>query len=221
MPPEGPGSTEDDRPHRLFGRLYASLARRLDQEGLGVLRDELLAPLTGAVVEVGAGPGRNFSRYPATVTSVTAVEPEPYLRGVATGAARDAPVAVTVLPGLAERLPLPDAAADAAVLCLVMCSFPDQVAAAGELRRVLRPGGTVRFLEHTVAETVGLRTVQRVADATVWPLLTGGCHTATDPVGALIRAGFAVEDVRRLRFPDGRFTQPSTPHVLGTARLPS
>lgn len=63
--------------------------------------------------------------------------------------------------------------------------------------------------------------MQRVADATVWPLLTGGCHTCPDPVAAFRAAGFVIEDIRRLRFPAGRFTQPSTPHVLGTAPRPA
>ena len=65
-----------------------------------------------------------------------------------------------------------------------------------------------------------LRPVQRLADATIWPLLTGGCHTANDPVGLIEAAGFAVTAVRRLRFPESRFTQPSAPHVLGLARRP-
>jgi hypothetical protein len=62
--------------------------------------------------------------------------------------------------------------------------------------------------------------VQKVAHATVWPCLTGGCHTATDPVGAIEQAGFDVEELRRLRFPDTASRKPSTPHVLGTARAP-
>ncbi|MBP2372019.1 class I SAM-dependent methyltransferase [Pseudonocardia parietis] len=209
-----------DRPRGLFSRFYASMSPRLDEEGLAELREELLAPLAGAVVEVGAGPGGNFARYPSGVVSVIAVEPEPYLRGLAGAAAGDASVPTTVHAGVAEALPLPDSCADGVVFCLVLCSVPDQIAAATEAARVLRPGGIVRFLEHTRAEMRGLRTVQRVADATVWPLLTGGCHTCTDPVAALREAGFVVDDVRRLRFPADRFTQPSTPHVLGTARLP-
>ncbi|WP_245177127.1 hypothetical protein [Geodermatophilus sp. DF01-2] len=62
--------------------------------------------------------------------------------------------------------------------------------------------------------------MQRLADATVWPLLAGGCHTATDPVGLIDRAGFVITELRRLRFPDTLITQPSTPHVLGVARRP-
>ena len=61
---------------------------------------------------------------------------------------------------------------------------------------------------------------QRLADATLWPLLAGGCHTAVDPVGSIQRAGFEVTALRRLRFPDTRVPLPATPHVLGLARRP-
>ena len=207
-----------DRPRPVFSRFYAAISERMDGEGLAALRAELLAPLCGAVVEVGAGNGRNFARYPPTVSHVTAVEPEPRLRGLATQAAAAAPVPVSVVPGTAEELPLPDDSCDAAVLCLVLCSLSDRPAALAEIARVLRPGGVLAFLEHTRAEKPVLRAVQRLADATVWPVLAGGCHTATDPVGDVAAAGFAVTTVRRLRFPESRFTQPSSPHVLGLAR---
>jgi len=203
----------------VFSRFYARISPQLEAEGMAALRKELVDGLTGDVVEVGAGNGLNFAHYPSTVRDVQAVEPEPYLRSLATRAAPSAPVPVTVRGGTADRLPLPDDSVDAAVLCLVMCSLDDRKAALDELRRVLRPRGTLRFLEHTLAETPGLRLAQRVADATVWPLLAGGCHTATDPAGAITAAGFEIMSIRRLRFPENRFTQPSSPHVLGSAEL--
>ena len=186
---------------------------------MAALRRELLDGLEGEVAEVGAGNGLNFAHYPVTVTQVHAIEPEPYLRSLAERASATAPVPVTVGAGKADRLPLRDHSVDAAVLCLVMCAFDDRPAALGELRRVLRPGGTLRFLEHTIADTPGLRIVQRVADATVWPMLAGGCHTATDPAGTIEAGGFRITSLRTLRFPEHRFTQPSSPHVLGSADL--
>ena len=127
---------------------------------------------------------------------------------------------MTVVPGTAEALPLPDGGFDAAVLCLVLCSLPDRDTALAEIARVLRPGGTLAFLEHGLGPTRWVRAVQRLADATLWPLLAGGCHTAVDPVGLVEGAGFAVTALRRLRFPDSRLTLPVTPHVLGLARRP-
>jgi ubiquinone/menaquinone biosynthesis C-methylase UbiE len=209
-----------DRPRPVFSRVYARISEGMDAEGLAALRTELLAPLSGSVVEIGCGNGRNFARYPAAVTRVTAVEPEPHLRDLATRAAATAPVPVTVVAGTAEALPVPDAGADAAVLCLVLCSLPDRERALAEVTRVLRPGGTLALLEHGLGPTRRVRAVQRLADATLWPLLAGGCHTAVDPVGLVERAGFEVTALRRLRFPDTRLTLPATPHVLGLARRP-
>lgn len=205
-----------DRPRPLFARYYAAMTPRMDEEGLAPLRAELLAKLSGQVVEVGCGNGRNFTHYPSLVTEVRAVEPEPHLRSLALSAAARAPVAVVVTPGTGEALPLVDRSVDAAVLCLVLCSVPDPQATVAELFRVLRSGGTLAFLEHGVADTPGLRRVQRVADATIWPLLTGGCHTARDPLATIGSGQFTIDAVRHLRFPEHP-TLPASPHVRGRA----
>lgn len=99
-------ATTTDRPRPLFARFYAAVSPRMEDVGIGPLRDELLAGLQGRVVEVGAGNGLNFRHYPATVTQVLAVEPEPHLRGLAEQAAARARVAVTVEAGRADALPL-------------------------------------------------------------------------------------------------------------------
>lgn len=217
MSPSTPPAASDRR-HPLFARAYARAGERLEDAGMRALRRELLGGLAGTVVEVGAGNGLCVPHYPAAVTRVHAVEPEPYLRGLLEAAAARAAVPVTVHAARAEHLPLPDDSVDAVVLCLVVCSFDDRAAALAEVRRVLRPGGTVRFLEHTIADTPGLRRFQRVVDATVWPHVTGGCRTSTDTVALLTAAGLTVTDLRRFPFPDSRVSQPASPHVLGTAR---
>jgi ubiquinone/menaquinone biosynthesis C-methylase UbiE len=206
-----------DLPRPVFSRYYRRLSPRLEEVGMADLRRELLAGAGGVVVEVGCGNGLNFGHYPQAVTRVVAVEPEPTLRAAAGQAAREARVAVEVRAGTAEELPVETGSVDVAVLCLVLCSVRGRAAALGELRRVLRPGGELRFLEHTLAQDRRLRVVQRIADATVWPLLAGGCHTATDPLGDLARAGFAVQRVRRFDFPPARVRVPASPHVLGVA----
>ena len=201
--------------HPLFARLYDRMSRAAEDQGVAEHRRELLAGLTGRVVEVGAGNGLNFGHYPASVTEVLAVEPEPYLRARAAEAARTAPLPVRVLDGLAERLPLEDSSVDAAVASLVLCSVPDQAQALAELHRVLRPGGELRFYEHVRAETPALAIAQRAADALLWPRLAGGCHTSRDTAAAITAAGFTIQTVRGFRFPPALL---ASPHLLGLAR---
>ena len=207
--------------HPVFARIYAKCAGpSLERAGIGVHRDRLLAGLSGEVVEVGAGNGLNFPHYPATVKRVVAVEPEPDLRGMAEKAARSAPVPVEVVEGRAEALPFPGESFDAAVACLVLCSVVDQSATLAEIRRVLRPGGTLRFFEHVQADGAGMRGVQRVLDATVWPLMAGNCHTSRDTGAAIAAAGFSITELDCFEFPQSRIPMPIQTHILGVARCP-
>jgi ubiquinone/menaquinone biosynthesis C-methylase UbiE len=202
--------------HPVFARLYARMSRSADRSGVAEHRAELLAGVAGRVVEVGAGNGLNFAHYPPEVTEVVAVEPEPFLRARAAEAAATARVPVTVVEGVADRLPAEDGAFDAAVASLVLCSVPDQATALAELRRVLRPGGELRFYEHVVAHEPRAARVQRwLDDSGVWPRLMGGCHGARDTGAAIERAGFAIERCRRFPFGPGPL---ATPHLVGLAR---
>jgi ubiquinone/menaquinone biosynthesis C-methylase UbiE len=203
--------------HPVFARLYTRLASAMERSGAGEYRQRLLAGLAGRVVEVGAGTGANFAHLPASVTEVVAVEPEAYLRARAEEAARHAPVPVTVVDGVADRLPAGDEAFDAAVVSLVLCSVPDQPGALREIHRVLRPGGRLHFWEHVRADGGSLARVQQVLDRTVWPALGGGCHAGRDTLAAVEGAGFRVERVERFRFPDAQVPMPTAPQVLGTA----
>lgn len=203
--------------HPIFARVYARVASVADPRA-EQHRRRLVAGLTGRVVEVGAGNGLNFKQYPATVTEVVAVEPEPHLRGLATAAAGSASVPVTVVDGTADALPLEDASVDAAVASLVLCSVPDQARALAELRRVIRPGGELRFYEHVLGEDDKTQRMQRTVGK-VWPFFSGGCHVDRDTVGAIAAAGFEVESADRFDFLPAKFIcEPVRPHVLGVAR---
>lgn len=205
--------------HPRFARMYARMATDFEAKGAAEHRDEALAGLSGRVVEVGAGTGINFSHYPATVTEVVAVEPEPYLRALAIDAATDAPVPVTVLDGHAERLPLEDASCEAGVASLVLCSVPDQAKALAELRRVIRPGGELRVYEHVRSDRSGFARAQRTLDV-VWPHVGGGCHASRATLDAIEAAGFEVETVRRFSFRPSLIVAPLAPHIVGIARRP-
>jgi len=204
--------------HPLFARVYAKVLSRNEPAEVRRHREELLAGLSGRVLEVGAGNGGNFRRYPETVTEVVAVEPEPYLREQARAAAAQVAVNVTILDGVADALPVEDGSCDAAVACLVLCSVPDQASALVELHRVLRPGGELRFYEHVKADTPRMARWQRVVDRTFWPRAFGGCHTTRDTVAAIGAAGFAIERHRDLRLRSVPACLPVVPHAIGVAR---
>ncbi len=206
----------DHRPdrfrRRFFAWVYPKIAAREEQRGGAEHRRELLAGLSGRVVEVGAGHGVNFPYYPPSVAEVVAVEPETALRRRAEEAADRAAVPVRVVPGLADRLPLEDGGCDAVVFSLVLCSLPDVPAALAEARRVLRPGGEVRFYEHVRSDRPVPARIQRAADL-LWPRIAGGCHLSRDTAGAMARAGLRIDSVRRFPFA-------GIPHVLGRATSP-
>jgi ubiquinone/menaquinone biosynthesis C-methylase UbiE len=204
--------------HPLFARLYTHVLARNEPDEIRAYRDELLAGVRGRVVEVGAGSGANFAHYPAEVTEVVAVEPEAYLRERARAEAAAAAIRITVLDGLADALPLEDASCDAAVACLVLCSVPDQPRALAELRRVLRPGGELRFYEHVRASSPRMARAQELVDRTIWPRAFGGCHTARDTVAAIEQAGFALERHRDLRPTSLPSFLPVSPQAIGVAR---
>src|SRR5512142_1544367 len=99
--------------HPVFARVW-SLMSRHEPAAIRRHRDELLAGMSGRVIEVGAGAGSNFAHYPETVEEVVAVEPEPYLREQARAAASRTEVRIDVIDGVADRLPVEDASFDAA-----------------------------------------------------------------------------------------------------------
>ncbi|MFC7814260.1 MULTISPECIES: class I SAM-dependent methyltransferase [unclassified Streptomyces] len=207
--------------HPLFARYYARFSVSAETRmGMGRVRQRLLAGLSGRVIEVGAGNGLNFAHYPGTVSEVVAVEPERVLRQLAVEAALRAQVPVDVAPGAAEALPVKSEAFDAAVVSLVLCSVRDVPRALSELRRVLRPGGEVRFFEHGRGGGRVMTFTQRALDRTLWPPLSGGCHLSREPITALREAGFTLGPYRRTMMPENGPALPSSYCVLGTAWRP-
>jgi ubiquinone/menaquinone biosynthesis C-methylase UbiE len=143
--------------------------------------------LAGEVVEIGFGSGLNVPFYPAAVTHVTAVEPADAGWKLAGKRLRETRVPVERAGLEAEALPFPDDRFDAALSTWTMCTIPDIEAALRELRRVLKPGGTLHFVEHGLAPDEPVRRWQRRLDP-VQQRLFGGCHL-TRPIVELLRAG--------------------------------
>jgi len=200
----------------LFARYFDRYGARNEERGNRELRRELLAGLSGRVLEVGAGNGLNFPHYPASVREVVAVEPEPYLRGRAAAAATAAPVPVRVADGMAAELPAADGEFDAVVISGVLCSVADVPAALAEFGRVLRPGGQLRFYEHVRSRDPVFARFQQAADL-VWPRLMGGCHVRRQTRAAIGRV-FTIETCRGFRFPRSAVLSPVAPRILGVAR---
>jgi SAM-dependent methyltransferase len=176
----------------------------------------LLTGLRGRVVDVGAGDGLNFGHYPYSVEEVIGAR-----AGAVPARARAAgevPVAVSVRDGLAEALPLENASAEAAVVPLVLRSVESQASALAELRRVLRPGGELRFTS-TCAPSGPPSPASSERPTSCGPNLAGGCHTHRDTPCAIEAAGFAIQACRRFRFRPCAVVAPVTPHVLGRARV--
>ena len=200
----------------LFARYFDRCGARNEERGNRELRRELLAGLSGRVLEVGAGNGLNFPHYPASVREVVAVEPEPYLRARAAEAATAAPVPVRVADGTAAELPAADGEFDAVVVSGLLCSVADVPAALAEFGRVLRPGGQLRFYEHVRSRDTAFARFQQAADL-AWPHLMGGCHVQRQTRAAIGRV-FAIETCRGFRFPRSAAFSPVAPRILGAAR---
>ena len=209
----------------LYGPQQSRFARYLERReqrkpdlGARELHRRLRARLRGRVIEPGAGDGRTFEHYPPEVVHVLAVEPDPTARAAAVERARDASVPIEIVDGVAESLPAEDASFDAAVVSGVLCSVPDPARSLHELRRVLAPGGELRFWEHIRSRQVAFRVVQRAVDALFWTRALGGCETTRDTEAAIRASGFEIVELERGFHSSSWLTVTSAPYVLGTAR---
>jgi ubiquinone/menaquinone biosynthesis C-methylase UbiE len=181
----------------VFARVYDRAFTKVEERGLRDSRHELLAPLTGRVLEIGAGTGLNLAHYPASVSELVLVEPEEAMARQL----EQKPDArrATVVRASAEKLPFPDSHFDAVVSTLVLCSVPDPGAALGEIRRVLRPDGRLMFIEHVRSTDPKLARWQDRLNPP-WRAFNLGCNCNRDTEAAIRAAGLEVVDIDHRRF---------------------
>ncbi|HEY4095924.1 MAG TPA: class I SAM-dependent methyltransferase [Baekduia sp.] len=175
------------------------------------LRERVCAGLTGDVVEIGFGSGLNIPFYPKTITNVAAVEPADLGWKLAAErlAASNVPVQRSGLDG--QSLPFPDASFDAALSTWTLCTIPDVATALHEVRRVLKPGGRLHFVEHGLAPDEPVRRWQHRLDP-LQQRLFGGCHLTRPIVDLLTTAGFTIADL-------DTFYEDGTPKFVGANSL--
>ncbi len=158
------------------------------------LRERVCAGLHGQVLEIGFGSGHNVPFYPDTVERVAAIEPSELSWRLAQDRVSASSIAVERSGLDGQSLPFADDTFDTALSSWTLCTIPDPVLALTEVRRVLRPGGTLHFLEHGLAPDANVERWQRRLEP-LQKRVVGGCHLTRPIVHLLETAGFAVEDV--------------------------
>ncbi len=183
--------------HNIFAAMYERFSRSGPEKSfMWPLRKEIIAHAQGIVLEIGAGTGLNFALYdPEHVERVEAVEPDTAMLRYARERLKTARVPFTLTQAPAEALPFADETFDSAVATIVFCSVTDPVRGFNEIRRVLKPGGTLLLVEHVRAQGAFARRLQDIITP-VTKRMAGNCHWNRDTARSVINADFQIEDKR-------------------------
>jgi ubiquinone/menaquinone biosynthesis C-methylase UbiE len=200
---------------RMFAFTYDRQISATEKAGLRAFRERLLTGAGGDVLEIGGGTGANLPCYGPAVRSLTITEPQPPMLARLERAVREQRPSARVLRAPAEDLPFDDDSFDVAVSTLVLCGVDDQPRALRELRRVLRPGGQLLFIEHVRSADPA---TARLQDRMNWlNRLVVCCDCNRPTLDSMRDAGFTVADVEHTALPKApKFASPT---VLGSAVL--
>jgi ubiquinone/menaquinone biosynthesis C-methylase UbiE len=203
---------------RVFAAIYDPMTARAERDGLGAHRQTLLAQARGDVLEIGGGTGANLGYYGEEVRTLTIVEPEkPMAQRLQKRITERKPDA-KLLRAPAEDLPFNDDSFDTVVSTLVLCTVDDQPRSLRELRRVLRPGGRLLFIEHVRADDPKVARLQdRMLPINV--RFGHGCHCNRPTLDGIRTAGFEVTELEHDTLPHApRFIRPL---IVGVAQAPA
>jgi ubiquinone/menaquinone biosynthesis C-methylase UbiE len=177
-------------------------------------RERVIGAADGRVLEIGVGSGLNLPFYRPSVVELVALEPAPRLVDMARGASRATTIPITFLEASAEAIPLDAQCVDTVVTTWTLCSIPQAATALAEMRRVLRPGGKLLFVEHGRSPDASVRRWQDRLTP-IWRSCCGGCHL-NRPITAMIeQAGFHIDRIETGYIPGPR---PMTFMYEGSAR---
>ncbi len=196
--PETPTPAQDGHTsRRFFASFYERTSRSSGEKSfMNPLRKEIIDQARGLVLEIGAGNGLNFAFYgPDRVERVEATEPDSAMLGFARARAAKARVPVNLTQAPVEKLPFADESFDSAVVTLVFCSVGDPGRGLSEVRRVLKPGGSLLMVEHVRAHGAIAATMQNIITPFT-KLLAGNCHWNRNTEKTVIEAGFQIEQRR-------------------------
>lgn len=194
--------------HPWFAATYDFLNQFGERRMLGPLRQRLVGAATGQVLELGAGTGANFAYYPPSAT-IMATEPDPFMLARAHKRAAELDSALALCQCPAEALPFADASFDMVVATLVFCSVQDPLRGLTEVRRVLKPTGTFRFIEHVRSDGLSGRVQDMLTP--IQQRLGAGCHLNRRTASSIEAAGLAIVELEQRRLP-------LTPLIIGVAR---
>jgi len=198
----------------LFAAVYDRMTAGAEAAGLGAHREQLLRGARGRVLEIGAGTGANLPFYRDGVETITLAEPEAPMARRLAHRIREQSRTAEIVQAPAERLPFPDAEFDTAVSTLVLCTVPDQARALGELRRVLKPGGRLLFIEHVRSDEPRLAAWQDRLNG-LNRVVGNGCNCNRATLDAIRAAGFRITSLKRDELHKApRFVRPL---IVGTA----